>query len=330
VVGELGQGLIFILSQPRSGSTLLQRMLGAYPLVHTTQEPAIALYPLLGLQAQRMESAYRREVPHLFVRSFLQTLEEGEEAYVVALRKMLLNLYRSALATTQARFFLDKTPRYFMIIPELGRVFPKARYLILFRNPLAVLGSILNTWVRGEWLGVAHARPDLVEAPRLLLEGWALLGERAMTVQYERLVREPERTMQAICRYVDLDFDPALVEYNRSELTRWPHSDQKSVYRYTHPEPVQAEKWVESLYHPQVWRLSHDYLHALGGEIIQEMGYDFDELSRLVEAYAPSRPGRWLTFSLNWLSRRPPAVRPWWEQRLVWLVRRLHGIFENQ
>lgn len=327
MIGEQGKGLIFILSQPRAGSTLLQRMLGAHPQVHTIQEPAIALYPLRGLQAQRKESVYGKEVPHFFVRSFLHSLPEGEEAYVIALRKMLQYLYGRTLVTTDARFFLDKTPRYFTIIPELARVFPQARYVILLRNPLAVLTSILETWVQKEWLGIAHARSDLLEAPHLLLTGRALLGTGAHTVHYEALVQRPEVTLQTLCRRLDLDYDPSMVHYGSSSLPRWPVADQTNVYRYSQPEATLAEKWTREMHHPQVWRLSRDYLRALGSQTVSEMGYDFDELSQIVDGNTPSWPGRWLTFSLAWLLRRPPVERPWWERRMVWLVRRLRSEF---
>lgn len=330
MIGERGRGLVLILSQPRAGSTLLQRMLGAYPDVHTAQEPAIALYPLRGLQAQRKGDARQTEVAHFFTRSFLQALPDGEEAYVIALRKMLQHLYEQAMAARDAQFFLDKTPRYFTIIPELARVFPEAHYVLLFRNPLAVLGSILATWVRGEWLGVAHARPDLLEAPRSLLAGRERLGDAAITVQYEQVVRTPGATMQRICRHVGLAYDSDLMEYGRSDLPYWPYADQKNVYRYTRPEPTLADKWQEGLRHPQVWRLSRDYLHALGPDIITEMGYDFKELSLIVQTHTPSWPERRLTFSLEWLARRLPAERPWWERRLVWLARRLRAVISNR
>jgi len=179
MIGKLGQGLIFILSQPRSGSTMLQRMLAAYPQVHTTQEPAIALYPLMGLQALNKKTIYETEAPHIFVRSFLQTLPKGVDTYVIALRKMLQHIYRDAMDKTEASFFLDKTPHYFSIITELATVFPQAHYVVLMRNPLAVLASVLNTWVQGEWLGVAHARLHLLAAPRLILMGRELLGTQA-------------------------------------------------------------------------------------------------------------------------------------------------------
>jgi len=110
-----------------------------------------------------------------------------------------------------------------------------------------------------------------------------------------------------------------------SNIPHWTHGDQKSVYHYTRPEPAIAEKWVESLVHPQVWRLSRDYLNTLGQDIIHEMGYNFDELSTIIKTHTPSRPGRWLTFSMDWLIRCPPSNRPLWERRLVWLLHRLHS-----
>lgn len=323
MIGERGHGLIFILSQPRAGSTLLQRMLGAHSQVHTVQEPAIALYPLRGLRALRDAAVSESEPPHLFVRSFLQELPEGDETYVAGLRKMLCTLYKSVLATSDARFFLDKTPSYFDVIPELGRVFPEAHYIILFRNPLAVLSSVLDSWVRGEWLGVAHARSHLLEAPVLLSAGRDLLGVQAHTVHYEALVHMPEETMRTVCHHLDLDYASDLIEYGRAGLPYWRHGDQKSVYRYTRPEPTQADKWVGRLDHPQVWRLSHDYLQTLGPQVVCGMGYDFDELRDIVMTHAPPRPQRWLTFPMEWLMRSRPAERTWWERRLVWFVRRL-------
>ena len=51
------------------------------------------------------------------------------------------------------RYFLDQTPQYHLIIPELLRVFPAASYVILFRNPLAVLVSMIAAWVPDDFSG---------------------------------------------------------------------------------------------------------------------------------------------------------------------------------
>ena len=320
MIEEDGSGLIFLLSQPRAGSTLLQRMLAAHSAIHTTQEPAIALYPLYGLRGHGIEAEYGVEVAQLFSRAFLATLPEGEEAYVTALRKMLGHLYNRALDGSEKRFFLDKTPRYFFVIPELCRVFPRARFVVLFRNPLAVVNSVLTTWVKGEWLGLGHSRADLLEAPRLLLAGRALLGPRAITLNYEELVRLPEPAMRRICEHLGVAFEPVMVDYGTVGLPRWEYADQTGVYNHDRPDPAHADRWTAGLADPQIWRIMADTLDALGPEVVGAMGYDYAALSATLAEHRPGVLALRATFSLDWLSKQPPAARPWWDRRAVWLV----------
>ena len=49
--------LVFLLSLPRSGSTLLQRLLAAHPQVHTVAEPWLMLLSGAGLLAWRRRAA---------------------------------------------------------------------------------------------------------------------------------------------------------------------------------------------------------------------------------------------------------------------------------
>lgn len=322
MIGDRGRGLIFILSQPRAGSTLLQRMLGAHPDIHTVQEPAIALYPLYGLRSKDHQLEYPLVIAQFFQNAFLETLPGGEEVYVEGLRLMLTHMYEAALKTGTGKYFLDKTPRYYSIIPELYRVFPEAHFILLFRNPLAVLTSILTTWVRGEWLGIANAKSDLVDAPPDLLSGRALLGEGAIEIHFETLVTRPEEVMRRICRHLGVTYLPGMISYGQSELPRWDNADQKSVYLYDQPDPTRADRWASELSHPQIWRLSRDYLNLLGPDTIKSMDYDFRALNSVIAETRPSRPARSLTFSFEWLAQRPPPQRRSWERRLVWLVKR--------
>jgi hypothetical protein len=327
VIDERGNGLIFLLSQPRAGSTLLQRMLAAHSAIHTTQEPAIALYPLYGLAGRGVETEYGAEVGQVFTRAFLATLPEGEEAYVVALRKMLGHLYNRALAGSGKPRFLDKTPRYYFIIPELLRVFPEARYVILYRNPLAVMASVLTTWVKEQWLGLGHSRSDLLEAPRLLLAGQALLGKQAVVLHYEEMVQSPEPAMCSLCEHLGVPFEPAMVDYGAAGLPRWEHADQTGLYSHSRPDASHAERWRAGLADPQVWRIMADYLAALGPAVVHGMGSDYAALAASLAERRPGSLARRATFSLSWLSRQPPAERPWWDRRAVWLERRLRKSF---
>ena len=134
------------------------------------------------------------------------SMTEGEaRAYLEAVRAYATTLYESALRPTGKRLFLDKTPRYYFICDELRRVFPKAKFIFLLRNPLAVLASILETWVKQDWSILRWYQADLLQAPRLIADAIAgspspINGERGetapITVGYEDLVANPTSTVQ--------------------------------------------------------------------------------------------------------------------------------------
>ena len=127
--GDHGENLIFAISQPRAGSTLLQKVLGAHPKIHTVSEPWIALHPLFALRATGTSAVYDSALAREATQQFLSGLPERDEAYWEGVRLMLNHLYGRALGAARKPIFLDKTPRYYFVIPELRRVFPRARFL---------------------------------------------------------------------------------------------------------------------------------------------------------------------------------------------------------
>ena len=85
------------------------------------------------------------------MQGFLQTLPRDQDEYFEGARWMYNYLYEGALPGTGKGYFLDKTPRYYLVIPELYCTFPKAHYIFLLRNPVAVLCSILETREKKDW-----------------------------------------------------------------------------------------------------------------------------------------------------------------------------------
>ncbi len=145
-----GGNLIFLISQPRSGSTLLQRVLAGHPEVMTVAEPWLMLHPFYALKHDGHTAEYDAALAREGLDDFLAQVEGGEDAYLEAVRGFAGSLYARALASGGKRVFLDKTPRYHHILPELRRVFPQARFVFLLRNPLAVLASTLDAWFEGD------------------------------------------------------------------------------------------------------------------------------------------------------------------------------------
>ena len=320
---HLGESLIFIMSQPRAGSTLLQRMLGSHPEIHTVSEPWLMLHPFYALRPEGYQAEYSEILAHIGVQGFLQALPDEQDEYYEGVRRMYTYLYQSALAGTGKRYFLDKTPRYYFVISELYRTFPKAHYIILLRNPVAALCSVLKTRVKKDWLRLYRFKHDLIWAPRLLLKGVELLGEHCVTVNYEQLVKEPQSEVRRICGKLGVDFEPSMIEYGRHSLPHWRSGDQAGVYRHSRPTSQYVEKWIQSLRDPQMWRLTNDYLQLLGQPIVQQMGYRYEELREVMEAHRPHKVRSWLTFSLAWLLKAPLEERKMWVRVLVRLTKSL-------
>ncbi len=304
-MGPKGENLIFLLSQSRSGSTMLQRILGCHSQIHTATEPTFLFNPLRALRPDGYVSSHAGEWVPKTIRAFLKILPGGEEEYFEGLRQMAGHIYDRALQGSGKRYFLDKTtPYYAFVIPELYRTFPEAHFIILFRNPVAVLCSTLTTFGGADHSCPSTYQEDLVRTPPLLLEGIKLIGEKCSVIHYEHLVNEPEHELRRVCDKLGLRFEPEIVGYGSHGLPRWAHGDQVGVYQHTRPDPSHMEKWRQTVKEPQVWRLARDYLELLGNKTIERTGYSYEELRRDLEACRPGRIPLLFTFSFDQLSNR--------------------------
>ncbi|HWO40245.1 MAG TPA: sulfotransferase [Candidatus Eisenbacteria bacterium] len=286
-----GENLIFLISQPRAGSTMLQRILATHPEIHTLSEPWLMLHPLYPLVEAEEYRADYDPTPALArkaTREFIANLNCGEEEYLYAVRHTYGLLYHKVLANTAKRYFLDKTPRYYLVVPALHRTFPAAHYIILMRNPLAVLCSIVNTWVTGRWSRLKQYRLDLIKAPFLLVRATTFLATQGLRVSYEKLLSNPEWEVKRICQWIGIQFNPKMVEYGEARLPQWSLGDQGEVYQHSAPAPDKGDRWLEVLKDAQTWRVANDYLHFLGEDTVSQMGYSYDELQSLLISHRPN------------------------------------------
>jgi hypothetical protein len=233
-----GERLIFLISQPRAGSTLLQRMLGRHPDVYTVSETWLMLHPVYALRSEGYQAEYNEETARRALGTVLSALPAGEEEYIQGLRRMYWYLYSRLLYDRRERYLVDKTPRYYLIIRDLRRIFPEAKFVFLVRNPLAVLCSIVRTWVNDDWLRLGDLRLDLLRAPPLLVDGVRSLASHCLVLHYENLVVRPNDVVGKVCDFLGVRYSAAMVQYGLGEVPRWQLGDQDEVYR--HDRPVAA------------------------------------------------------------------------------------------
>ena len=290
-VGRRGDGLIFIISQPRAGSTLLQRILHGHPEIHTTAEPWVMLHPLYALKSQGISTDYDSSLASVALQDFLCSFPDGPEAYIEAIREMAGSLYNKVLEHSGKKYFVDKTPRYYHVIPELYRIFPEAKFVFLLRHPLAVLSSILNTWFLNDTKNLtAPIYKDLLEAPIRLLEGLRLLKEKAITVDYERLVRHPVPVVHRLCERIGVNFFPKMVEYGRIAEPKGRFGDPVGIFKHDQPVDCYIDKWIRNLNTSELQRFAKSYLVTIGRELLDHLGYAYtDSLNKLGWKYSQSQ-----------------------------------------
>jgi hypothetical protein len=243
----LQERLIFVIGPPRSGSTLLQRMLGSHSAIMTHPEPHI-ITPLahLGFWAQVDRAPYDHINAAEAIREFVAGLPGGEQDYWDACRAYTDVLYGRMLATGSARMFLDKTPAYGLVLPFLTRVYPKARYVVLTRHPLAVLASYANSFFEGDFAAAQAFNPILARYVPAIA---AMLREPPTAchhVRYEDLVSRPEEQLAAVFSFLGLPDEPEAVEYGRHAHTDGSYGDPK-VHHHRRPTTASLNRWAEDL-----------------------------------------------------------------------------------
>ncbi|WP_207459122.1 sulfotransferase [Azospirillum sp. SYSU D00513] len=270
-IGRTGQNLGFLLALPRSGSTLLSAILDNHPEIASPPEPWVMLALHSLGQVDRRHPADSRLVGTAL------DLFAGEEGLRSAARAAAATLYGMALQGSGKTFFLDKTPRYHLILDYLNDVFPDAKLVWLRRNPFAIAASYRSTWgfdlpalLRS---GDDHpAVFDLLTGLGALERFSTALGDRVHVVHYERLIADPIAALHALLMHLGL---PSPEESVRAmtDLTALGRSKKQfgdhKILKTTAPHADSLDRWKSELSVPDLQTL----LDALGRDRLTRLGY---------------------------------------------------------
>lgn len=202
--------MVFLISLPRSGSTLLQRLLMGHSRIASCGEPWLALPIALMDQRDEAFSTYGHFSLSNSVKNINSLMPNGREDFLVEGGKFIQAVYRK-IAPDDKDIFLDKTPRYYKIIPELKIMFPTAKFVILTREPSSIFASILN-YVDGATYRLPTWRQDIVEGMQLLSSAIQKQDSKTHVVRYEKLVSQPDATLRSLLGFLGLEFEDGILE----------------------------------------------------------------------------------------------------------------------
>ena len=145
MVDQQGNNLIFILSTPRAGSTLLGALLGSHSRTFCPPEPWLLLsLNAIGTKDAMIVSNYDHEL----ARRGLNELVD-DSLYNEASSAFARKIYNALLSQQNKDIFIDKTPRYYHILDFIDALFPLAHKIWIKRNPFDVMASYKKTWGHG-------------------------------------------------------------------------------------------------------------------------------------------------------------------------------------
>jgi hypothetical protein len=279
---------VFIVGCPRSGTTLLGRMVDAHPdlaVIHEGRfvpdfyERRRGLTPdglvtpelideLIGHRPFQHVSVSREELEGL--------LTDGGPVTYASFVSAIFGLYGRRRGK---RLVGDKTPHYVRSLPTLHELWPGAKIVHLIRDGRDVSQSVLG-WRKvaergGSVARFAVYREDPVAAiacwwewlVRLGREDGSALGPASYhEVRYESLVAGPAAECERLCEFLGVSYDDRMVGFHEGRERDDPGLDAKKAWRRVTPG---LRDWRSEMSPTDVGRFE-----AVAGGLLDELGYE--------------------------------------------------------
>lgn len=291
---------VFVLSPPRSGSTLFRVILAGHPKLFAPPELYLLMYDDLRQRREELAGDVNSHLLEGTIRALdelhgcgpdkAEDLMAGFESQSVSTH----DFYKYLQSTMSGRMLVDKTPLYPLDPAILMRAeveFEEPLFIHLVRHPYGMIRSY-------EECQLDRFAPILYEntfQSRQLAElTWNVCHQnivdflkkipqsRWLQVRFETLVNYPEREISSICSFLGLNLDPAmLAPYSFPErrmlsgakqLTRMPGDLKFHLHKGINPEA--ANRWHQYL--------STDFLGETTWELATSLGYERSEVAALL------------------------------------------------
>jgi len=252
----------FIIAPFRSGTTLLRLILDSHPDIAAPPETFVFSHILAPLREERMTRA-------------MWNLGYHRDALALALGDCARSFVEGYALSKGKRFWIEKTPAYVDLLPELREAMPDARYIMLYRHPYDIVRSMSERNMVVSQPEIACQRPNhpsdlatycafVADQHRKMQAFQRAHLELCIELRYERLVATPEKEIAVLCGFLGVPYVPGMLDFQRA-----PHDtgfgdekihDSSGIIRRRSPTPPDREPGREA----------RNYL----GSTLRELGYE--------------------------------------------------------
>lgn len=218
---------------------------------------------------------------------------------LVAQDTPIYDVYARLQQLSAPRILVDKSPSYTMSLETLQRaetIFDRPKYIHLVRHPYAVIESMVRIRLDKLFSPVLYGSDDVdpfvvsekvwVTSNRNLLTFLHEVDDdRQLRVYYEQLVSRPEETMRGVCDFLELPYDPAVIQpYDNKRERMISGIGDPNILKHDTVDAKLSETWRKV---KLPWRLgqpAQQLAAELGYELPSESASDEQSLLGMVNA----------------------------------------------
>jgi len=313
--------IFFILSRPRTGSTLLRTLFDAHPHVQIPPECQfiVNLHPKYGrithwtpllfgelvndLQEQFLFNTWNIEPVQLL--TFLQQFQ-GQQSYGTICKAIYLQ-YQSLYYKSGITLIGDKNPGYALYTKLLSEIFPEAKFIHLTRDYRDNHVSLSR--VEFELPIVALTVFKWKYFYKTITKASKQHPDSFFTLRYEDLAENPEGMLNEVCNFLGISFNPEMLTFYQRKKAVEALYDAKKLNKIhaSLMHPVNTSNigyWKKNLSTKQVKIADYTI-----GEYAAKAGYERQYAGFSLFIWLAAQPGINLAraiYATTWLVNRFP------------------------
>jgi hypothetical protein len=208
-LGNSSKQPIFVLGMPRSGTTLVDRIISSHTEVVSAGE-----LQNFAVELKKLSQTSSRQVLDI------ETINRATTLDFLDLGKRYLDSVSPV--NNKTTHFIDKMPLNFLYIGLIKKALPNAKIIILKRHAMDTCLSNFRTLFAVNFSYYNYAY-DLMDSGhyfslfRDLMNFWqSLYGDSLLEMSYEKLVDEPEKQIRRLLEYCDLDWQQNCLDFHNN------------------------------------------------------------------------------------------------------------------
>ncbi len=200
--------LIFVGGIPRSGTTLVQNVIDSHSKILGLPEFK-NIHRIINLQRQMKD-----EVKKGFID--LICTEQELNSYF---KSFIKSFFEPLKKKHGYEYISEKTPQNLLVFQDLIELFPKSKFVLVVRDPRAIVNSTKKVNERARKQKVQSAVGSFYEYTNKIREQYQLTNklikkypDKIFFIRYEDLVNDIERITKDFCQYMSINWEPEMMK----------------------------------------------------------------------------------------------------------------------